>query len=183
MPFRAHRGKQLVGLSGQRRILGFSGHAIAVELNALGQFANLPIRPRHPASVSHASPFRLGWPHRHGPKMRSITIKPPRRMRAQRPSSQDLSRRTISYPTSPAKTPSKAPQNMAGLSSQQHDLPGAIAPERRPTSATTGRSSTTRIAWPLRSMSFTKRGARPMPDRAPFLSRLGIAVPPNSHWP
>ena len=39
MPFRAHRGKQLVGLSGQRRILGFSGHAIAVELNALGQFA------------------------------------------------------------------------------------------------------------------------------------------------
>ena len=39
----------------------------------------------------------------------------PRRSRAQRPSSQDLSRRRISYPTSPTRTASKAPHNMAAF--------------------------------------------------------------------
>lgn len=40
----------------------------------------------------------------------------PRRRRAQRPSSQERWRRTISYPTSPTKTPSKAARIMAALS-------------------------------------------------------------------
>jgi len=45
----------------------------------------------------------------------------PRRSRAQLPSSQDRSRRTISYPTSPTRTPSKAPHSMAApFSSQRH---------------------------------------------------------------
>ena len=52
---------------------------------------------------------------------RSIAIMAPSRSRAQLPLSQDRSRRTISYPTSPTRTPSKAPHSMAApFSSQRH---------------------------------------------------------------
>ena len=56
LQFLARSGKQLGGLIGQRGIPGSSGHAIAVELNPQGQFADKPISPCEPvAQVSHGA--------------------------------------------------------------------------------------------------------------------------------
>jgi hypothetical protein len=54
--FGAHSGEQLAGLIRQRRIPGFSGDAIAIELNPQGQFPDKPVYRREPVTqIGHVA--------------------------------------------------------------------------------------------------------------------------------